>query len=240
MQQVENALFPQSMTRCTAPCAHCCGPFICGRFPLRASVGGRLSADTVSQQPVLWQVLQRCQAAVSVETVSVPRRVIAKGQFLRPAACRPHRLWGTHAPACRPLPRSLAGSREGAHRGSWGTHTPRPRFRALHPETLAWDRPVFLQQDRVAAQGRASSWPLLATRRSAPEEDSSPSRPEGHRPERPEVPLEALRPWEAEVRGHAGGSPLRRRRTSAPCISGSRPLHALCNFNVFMLVGGRW
>ncbi|XP_036093966.1 pericentrin isoform X3 [Rousettus aegyptiacus] len=55
------------------------------------------------------------------------------------------------------------------------------------------------QQDRVAAQGRASSWPLLATRRSAPEEDSSPSRPEGHRPERPEVPLEALRPWEAEV-----------------------------------------
>lgn len=96
------------------------------------------------------------------------------------------------------------------------------------------------RQDRVAAQGRASSWPLLATRRSAPEEDSSPSRPEGHRPERPEVPLEALRPWEAEVRGHAGGSPLRRRRTSAPCISGSRPLHALCNFNVFMSVGGRW
>lgn len=170
------------------------------------------------------------------ETVEWGRASSSRTPLHWPAG--PHQLWGTHAPACRPLPRSLAGSQEGAHRGSWGTHTPRPRFRALHPETLAWDRPVFLQQDRVAAQGRASSWPLLATRRSAPEEDSSPSRPEGHRPERPEVPLEALRPWEAEVRGRAGGSPLRGRRTSARCISGSWPLHALCNFNVFMSEGG--
>lgn len=70
---------------------------------------------------------------------------------------------------------------------------------------LAWDRPpVFLQQDKVASQGQARSSPLLSTQRTAPEEDSGPSHPVGHCPERPEVPLEALQ--STEVRGHAGGS----------------------------------
>ncbi|ELK03604.1 Pericentrin [Pteropus alecto] len=53
-----------------------------------------------------------------------------------------------------------------------------------------------LRQDKVASQGQARSSPLLSTRRTAPEEDSGPSHPVGHCPERPEVPLEALQSTE--------------------------------------------
>ncbi|XP_023381585.1 pericentrin isoform X2 [Pteropus vampyrus] len=53
-----------------------------------------------------------------------------------------------------------------------------------------------LRQDKVASQGQARSSPLLSTQRTAPEEDSGPSHPVGHCPERPEVPLEALQSTE--------------------------------------------
>lgn len=107
---------------------------------------------------------------------------------------------------------------------SWGTRAPRQRLQALRPEKLAWDRPpVFLQQDRAATQGPASSLPLLATRRSAPEDDSGP--------ERPGVPLEALqsalRLREAEVRGVRAG--VRRAGAGRP----HGPLRVLRTFNIF-------